>query len=258
MIDQKQARFSFLLNLLIPGLGHLYLREYAFALFIYLVTFMAVGLFYVLFFFPVPTLVTWVLLGTPFLFYLITFVDLSKTNKKKKHPGRSRRFLVIAIVIGIAYQLFSPTGLVQFAWLNAPSVQAISDSRLAPQFSDGDLVKISPLAYRIESIYLSKPMYHSLPGRYEVVSYCNEFDECSMDLIIGLPGEGIEIIDGIVVIDGFPDWDAKPLGQSLSGNWSLTSVNEYSILVAKLRLGAIDQLWQVPLINVKGKVSHIF
>jgi len=68
------SRFiPYLLHLLLPGLGHVLAKEYVFGLFVFLVTLLAVVLFFVSFLVAMPPLAEFVLLGLPVIFYVFTF-----------------------------------------------------------------------------------------------------------------------------------------------------------------------------------------
>jgi hypothetical protein len=80
----KRLIFAWMLNLLLPGLGHFYWREYAFGLFVFLVMLLASVLYVASFFVPMPGAVTWLVLGLPIMFYGFTFVDLARTARLKR------------------------------------------------------------------------------------------------------------------------------------------------------------------------------
>ena len=81
--------FAALLNLLLPGLGHSYWRDYTFGLFIFLILLVAATLFFVSFLVTLPVLVKIILFGLPTLFYIFSFLDLARTLRR--HGGVSNR-----------------------------------------------------------------------------------------------------------------------------------------------------------------------
>ena len=68
---RESVTFSSLLHLLLPGLGHVFWREYAFGLFVFLVMLIAAVLFFVSFLVTIPVLVKVLLLGLPLVFFFL-------------------------------------------------------------------------------------------------------------------------------------------------------------------------------------------
>ena len=123
MAFNKSKRGAALLNLLIPGLGHIYWKEYLFGIFIFLVTLIAVILFILSFFITINKAVFWIVGLMPLIFYLFTFVDLFRTIKKKQ-AGLilNKKTYLYILIFGIAYQLFSPTAPINFFIRNHPEL----------------------------------------------------------------------------------------------------------------------------------------
>jgi hypothetical protein len=246
------------LNLLLPGSGHLFLGEMLFGLFVFLVMLIAAGLFFVSFLISLPTGVKWVMLGLPLLFYAFSFVDLSNTVRtRRKLLQRTRRALIGFLALGLVYQILSPYAPVNFIINNLPQVYKQKDMRLAPLFRQGDLLKVNSLSYFVHVVMVKRPILHNLPERYDVLRFRSAGDIRRTGVVVGLPNEQVEINDGEVVANGVPQTGGVP-GLKLSGSWPSMTAKEYSILVATFSLGSIDHVYQVPLGDVIGKVSRLF
>jgi hypothetical protein len=258
-INGRSLSYNILLHLLLPGLGHLLWREYLFGIFIFLVTLLASVLFIVSLFVHVPPVAALVLYALPLLFYAFTFVDLTRTvraKRKKTLPGR--KAAIIFLLVGVVYQLLSPIAPVNFSLRNLPEIFIQEDNRLSPLYSEGDLLKASRLSYVVDVFVVNRPILHALPKRYDIVRFTDSSDRHINGIVVGLPGEEIEIADGVIVANGFPDIGDAPGGIILSGEWPLTSVGGYSILVATLNLGRIDKVYEVSLTELIGKVGRLF
>lgn len=249
----------YLLHLLLPGLGHVLVREYAFGLFVFLVTLLAVVLFFVSFLAPIPTLAEFILLGLPVVFYLFTFFDLARSMRKRHFvQGWSRRAWVL-VVIGVAYQVLSPTGGVNFVIRNHPDLFILADTRFAPKYGEGEVMVTNPLAYKVNLAFVDRPFLTEMPARYDLVRVTDSHGRSRSGLVLGLPGENVQVIDGVVIVNGVPDPEQlQPLGSVLRGESPLTFVDEFSILLANIRLGAVVDVTVVPLANVDGEVSALF
>lgn len=83
----------------------------------------------------------------------------------------------------------------------------ISGNSMQPLLDASDVVLVNRLAYDL-----------SKPKRFDVVVFQKEDEKNNVKRVIGLPGETIQIIDGLVYIDGAPLEDENGLGQvSLAG-----------------------------------------
>jgi len=257
-----RIRQSFLtcafLNLMVPGMGHAFLREYLFGLFIFLIMLIAVALFLVSFLVHLPTIAYILLFGLPVLFFLFTFVDLYRTLQRRRSqikPGNSR--LILFVAIAIAFQLAAPASPLHFILRNRPEVFRATDNNLSPLFSNGDLLKANPLAYAVDLFFFDKPVFHSLPDRFDVIRFSENDGPPKLGLVIGLPGENVEVLEGVVAVDGFPQPEPINAGIILSGDCPLTSVERSSILVTTVYLGRIERVVQIPLAGIRGKVDHL-
>ncbi|HQL25220.1 MAG TPA: hypothetical protein PKY95_12440, partial [candidate division Zixibacteria bacterium] len=195
---------ALLLHLLAPGFGHFYWREYLFGVFIFLVLLMAGALFVLSLLIDLPFYGRLIIYGLPIIFYLISFGDLYRIARREHtaRPQTSRRALVIWL-LAAAYELVWPLAPLNFALLNAPSVYVMRENNLAPVFRDGDLLKASRLAYTFHTWFVNKPIVHALPDRFAVVRVTAE-GRALTGIVLGLPGEGVEVVDGVVVVDGTP------------------------------------------------------
>ncbi len=257
--ERQSISFSFFLHLLLPGLGHVFWREYLFGVFVFLVTLLAVVLFFVSFFVKLPLAVQILLYGFPAMFYIFTFFDLAriiKTRRGRVIPGRRTALILLAVAIG--YQLLSPIALTNFCLRNYPEVFVQGDNRLSPLFSEGDLLKASHLSYKVDLFLMDRPVLHALPSRYDPVRFVDSDGRSINGLVLGLPGEEIEAADGVIVVNGLPDIAEPPGGIILTGDCSLTHVDTYSILVARLNLGRIDRVYEVSLADLTGKIGRLF
>lgn len=256
---EKSLASSVLLNLLLPGLGHIYWKEYIFGVFVFLITLLATVLFFVSFFIEISFWVVVLLATLPLLFYLFTFLDLMRTVKiKQKIIIRRGKTIIIFIMIGIVYQIFIPIAPVNFVIRNFPEYFIIEDNRLSPLYSKGDLLKTNKLSYLIDIFFIKKPVLHSLPQRYDIVRFGDKNKKLKVGIVLGLPDEEIEIVDGVVIVDGLPDFLQPPGGVVLQGDCQLTYVDGFSILVGTLNLGMIDVIYQVSFSDLHGKVQSAF
>ena len=258
MASMRNCWFAWLLNLLIPGSGHVYYREYSFGVFVFLITLIGSLVFVASYFLNLTNVVVLILLGLPVLFYLVTFIDLKHTAARKRlHPGRSLWARRLFLLTGLLYQALSPAALVNFGWQNAPHVFVQPDNDLAPRYSQGDMLKASGLAYKVRLSGLKGPLLHALPQRYAIVRYYDESGKPCCGVVIGLPGERIEVAAGVLLVNEMPVVDGEPLGIPIEGDWPLTTASPYSILVAGFHLGHLEQVSEVPLEGIIGKVSRL-
>lgn len=244
------------LHLVLPGLGHFYVKEKIFGLFVLLISLIAAVLFSVTIIFPVPFWAKFLLIGLPVLFYLFTFVDLSRSfDRKRETILRSRRAAIIFAAIGLGYQLLAPIAPGNFLIRNSPSLFVQDDNSVAPVYSRGDLLKLNRLAYTANIFFFDSPYLHTFPDRYDIVGFVDEQGLSRTGIIIGLPGEEIEVLDGIVIVNGLPDYEASGSAVSLQGVAPLTNVDQFSIFVVTLNFGVVDRTYHVPFERLAGRVS---
>lgn len=250
---------ALVLNLGIPGLGHLYLREYLFGIFVFLVLLIGAILFFVSFFLTLSFWPKLILLGLPVIFYMFTFVDLYRVSRAKTPAaGRSMRITVIFIAVAILYQTLAPVAPTNFGIRNFPEIFTIDDATLSPVYRQGTVLKASRLAYFVNIFFINKAIVHTLPGRYELVRFVDDQGRPRNGIVLGLPGEEVQMVDGVLVVNGFPDFNEPAGGLVLTGDCPLTSVEGYSILVATLHLGRVDTAYRVSLAEIVGKIDKLF
>ena len=246
-----------LMNLLAPGLGHILWREYLFGVFVFLVCLLAIIIAVVSYFLPLSDLAIGVLLGLPVVFYVFTFFDLARSVRRLRGKvSVSSRRVLICLLIGLGYQLLSPTAPGNFALRNGPAFFSVSDNALSPVLRKGDLAKASRLDYKLNIAFVGHPIFHSLPSRFDIVRYTDDSGESHIGLVVGLPNEEIGIVDGQVYSNRAPLVENKP-PVPMSGDWPLTYAGGMSILIADINLGTIQDISEVPLQKVSGKVSKI-
>ena len=90
-MNRNSFAFAFLLNLLMPGLGHGFWREYAFAVFVLLVMMLSAILALVSFLLSLSLPVKALMYGLPMLYFAFTFVDLRRVVLKNRSAQRSYR-----------------------------------------------------------------------------------------------------------------------------------------------------------------------
>ncbi|MDF1545698.1 MAG: hypothetical protein P1R58_11415 [bacterium] len=257
MSFRNSKPFGIILSLCLPGLGHIYWRELIFGLFIFLVTLIAIVLFFVSFLVPFQPWIKGIMIGLPFIFYLFTFVDLWRTmDGKRRKIVRSTKTALIFLSIGVLFQFLVPIAPVNFLLRNHPEFFMQEDNSVSPLFSKGDFLKASRLEYSADLFFLDKRILHALPDRYEIIRFVGEDGADRTGIVIGLPGEEIEVLDNTVIVNGMPDWNGPP-GWPLNGAAALTLVDGYSILVVTLKFGVISETYQVTIDNLIGKVSKL-
>jgi hypothetical protein len=256
-VNRNSFAFAFLLNLLIPGLGHGFWREYAFAVFVLLVMMLSAILALVSFLLSLSLPVKALMYGLPMLYYAFTFVDLRRVVLKNRSAHRSYRLSASFLVVGIVWQTLSPLAPVNFFVRNAPEVFRLSDNSLSPRLRQGDWLCSNSLAYRANLFFVSRPQLYALPQRGELVRFADSTDARHVGLVLGLPGEQIEIAGRTLTANGVMFDLPEIYGASLSGNVTLTPVESASIMVVTVRIGMVDGIHQVPVTDILGKVHKL-
>ncbi len=248
-----------LMQILMPGLGHVYWKDIMFGIFVFLVIMLASILYVVSLFIKLPILAKGILFTLPVLFYLFSFVDLLRTVRtKQKKIHQTAKSAIIVLLVGLLYQFLWPLAPVNFGLQNIPEVFVEKNTELYPLYSKGEILKASRLAYFLNIAVLDRPLFHSLPERFDIIRFEMGPGDNRCGVVIGLPGEEIEIAGGVLVIDGVPKLASTPSWLNLTGDWELTSIDGYSMLIATMRLGSVDKLYEVPLSKLHGKVSRLF
>lgn len=258
MISPNSKWSAYLLNLFFPGIAHIYWREYVFGIFIYLIMLIGVVLFIVSFFFDFSIWIKLFLLLLPLIFYIFTFVDLNKTINEKRTSKRSKKTILIYLLIALLYQTLSPLALVNFGLRNSPELIKTRDSNLSPVYQQGEILKSSQLAYLVNLFFFDRPVLHTIPERFEAVRFEDEDGNKQIGFVYGFPNETIELIDGDLFVNGMPKIPSHDRATLMSGNQQLTYVDPNSILVGTLRLGRIDNLQQITFDRLLGKVERLF
>ncbi len=256
---KESPLFGIILNLLCPGFGHFFWKEYIFGVFIFLIMLIGSVLFFISLLVTLPQAAKIMLLGLPILFFLFTFFDLVKVIRTKQgQVQRSTTAAVVFLVIGVFYQLLVPSAPANFLIHNSPEIYRMDNNHLAPLYKKGDILTANPLAYSANIFFFDYPVYYDLPDRFEIVRFVDSEGRRHTGAVIGLPGEIVELTDGAVAVDGLPKYGRLPGGLSLARDWPLTSVDNRSILVATFNLGSIDSLHHVPITALVGKAGRLF
>lgn len=195
--------------------------------------------------------------GLPLLFYFFSFIDLRRSidnNFKKKFPSRKK--MIWFLIIGIAFQILWPLAPVNFGIRNSPDVFVQKDNSLEPIFRKDDILKASSLEYFLDIWFIEQPVLHSLPDRFEIVKFNTENQKEICGFVMGLPGEEVEILEGVMVVNNSPIFFPDAL--NIYGDIPLFSVGSYSVMVITVHLGYVDQIYDVPLTQLEGKVEKLF
>jgi hypothetical protein len=255
---RKSIPFGALLNLLLPGLGHVYWKDYMFGIFVFLVMLIAAALFFVSFLVTLPGVIYWLLFGLPVVFFVFTFFDLAKTIRKRRgslFPSTARWSIFLAV--GVAYQLFAPIAAVNFGIRNRPSIYKVANNQLYPVFKNGQYVRASHLAYSADLFFLKGRLYYRLPERFDIVSFKDTTGVSRFGVVVGLPGEEVEVAQGVVIANGYPQVEPSTNELLTGGDLALTSVERSSILVVTLYFGKVDRAYDVALKANIGKVEPL-
>ncbi|MBI5266577.1 MAG: hypothetical protein HY851_05010 [candidate division Zixibacteria bacterium] len=256
-MNRNDFGFAFLLNLLVPGIGHGFWKEYAFGVFVFLVMILSVVLAMASLLLPFSALTRAFLIGLPALYYIFTFVDLRRVVRKKRSAGRTYQVTAAFLIFAILWQLLSPAAPVNFLARNAPEVFRLSDNALSPRLRQGSWLYSNSLAYRANFFFISRPQLYALPERGELVRFADSMGVRHVGLVIGFPGEQVEIIGRTLTANGV-DFDVSDMfGAPLSGTMALTPVESGSIMVAMIRIGMIETTHQVAVTDILGKVHEL-
>jgi len=253
--------FSCFLHLLCPGLGYFLWKDYLFGLFVFLIGVIATGLAVLTLFVSLPLIAKTLLFGLPILFYLVSFIDLVRSiHKKRGSVSPSVRLPLLFLLVGLGFQLLVPLAPASFLIRNHPDVFRSAGNDFSPLFHRGELMTASRLAYTadlgLEPFGLIGRVLHSLPERCDILRYFDRNGKKQVGLVIGLPGESVGLVDGILSVNGWPvDYCSEV---RIGGDWPLTTVDERSIMVARLQLGSIKEVAEVQPSDIIGKVSPIF
>jgi len=98
----------------------------------------------------------------------------------------------------------------------------------------------------------------SLPDYFEAVRFDDASGRRITGIVVGLPGEFVEIQQGQLIVNSRPEFPRNPGSIAFGGDWPLTVTPENSILAATLNLGRVDAVHQVSLVSLTGKVNRLF
>ncbi len=249
--------FAICLSLLLPGAGHIWWREVAFGIFIFLITILAAAVAFVNLLIPLPLAAQIPLLGLPLIFYLASFIDLHRTIRRKRGTTSPiPRYLAISMLLGaVVYQLVAPTAPGAFLIANRPVWYRQSDNSAFPLARTGDWISAQPVAYSARVNFLPQRIWYALPQRGEWVTIGSS--ERRTVLVVARPGERVGVRDGLLIADGQIVQGWLPTGVGLTGDWDLRDVGAGSILVATLSTAQIRQLIEVPLEEVVGRADPL-
>ena len=253
----QRVSYSWLLSVLLPGLGHLLWGEYLFGIFIFLIMLLAIGLAYMGVFLEAGSLFYWVLTIFPILFFVFSLLDLKRAIEKKRgkqNPSSNRALLFL--LISLLFQLLIPGTPARFLFENKPTIYTAQTSDLSPVIKRGDLVKVNPMAYFVRLFFYDRPVYFSIPERFDLVRFSADDSRLVTGVVIGLPEESLEATSGEFIVDGIPVM-GRTSPVLIDGDCPLTTAGPYSILVAELHLGRIKKVHEVSLFELAGKVSQL-
>jgi hypothetical protein len=227
-------------------------------LFIFLITLLGVVTWVALMILHLPAWSEAILIGLPLLFYLFTFVDLGRTaGRLQRRPFDSYRAITLLLAVGLAYFLFAPSGAGNLIWQNRPSFFTLEDSSLAPRYSRGSLLLSNSLEYYVDLAVVKHPIMHTLPSRLDIVSYEEDGEEPT-GVVLGLPGEEVEVIAGTLIVNGLIFEGLSPTGTPMTGDLPLTLVGSRSILIADFQLGHLVRAHEIDLTRIEGKVTQLW
>ncbi|HEX2896445.1 MAG TPA: hypothetical protein VHP63_00150, partial [candidate division Zixibacteria bacterium] len=177
-----------LLNLILPGAGHFFIRDYVFGTFVFLIWLVAASLFYLSLVIDLNFGAKLILFGLPIVFYFFTFFDFLQSYKKKKElKKRGSLFSIFIYIIAALYQLSSPSAPVNFAIANGPIPFVLENHRLSPIYAQGTLMKASRLTYRFQFLGFGRPILHHMPERYDLVRFQSVSGHKESAVVLGLP-----------------------------------------------------------------------
>jgi hypothetical protein len=254
----RSQPFAYAMHLLLPGMAHVLYREYLFGIFIFLIMQLGAILVVVSFLVQMPALAKWILLGLPVVFYAFSFFDLYRTiHQKRDRIIRNRALLVGAVLFALVFQTLAPIAPGNFLLRNRPEFFRGQSSDYSPIVTRGGLATANRLAYAVDIPLMNRPIFHSLPERFDVVRYVDDQGERRIGLVVGLPQEEVACSDGILSASGVITPLPRLGGGDLTGSWPLTMVDGYSILVANVKLGVVSAVSPVGLSELVGRVGRL-
>lgn len=245
--------FAALLNILTPGLGHLYRRDFLFGAFIFLIIQLAAILFFVSLLISLPLLALGFIFTLPALFFVISFIDLERTVRKKKKTLPSKAAIWL-LLLAVLLQFVSPTAPVNFFIRNAPTIQTATAEPGAPGVNEGDLLVINPAAYRVNIVFMPSSLIYDFPRPVQNVAF-NSDNSRHTGMILGLSGDEVQIVDGYLAIND----TAIALPESISNaSLSLTFVPPDFIMIGLFEQGDLVDTKFVFVTDILGKAHRVW
>jgi hypothetical protein len=107
----------------------------------------------------------------------------------------------------------------------------------------------------VNLFFFDRPLLHRLPDRFDIVIFSDVDGRERLGIVIGLPHESVEVIDGLVAVDGYPQLEPPGWERFLNGDVPLVAAGPYATLIATIRLSSIDAVYEVDLPDIVGKVE---
>jgi hypothetical protein len=254
----RSKPFAYAMHVLLPGMAHVLYREYLFGIFIFLIMQLGAILLVVSFLVQMPAAAKWILLGLPVLFYVFSFFDLHRTiDQKRDRIIRNQALLVGAVLFAVVFQTLAPIAPGNFLLRNRPEFFRGQSNDYSPIVTRGGFSFANRLAYSVDIPLMNRPIFHTLPERFDLVRYVDESGEHRIGLVVGLPQEEVECSDGLLSASGAITPLPRLGGGDLTGSWPLTMVDGYSILIANVKLGVVSAVSPVGLSELVGRVGRL-
>ena len=250
--------FAVILNLLWPGLGYVYIREILFGLFVFLIALLAAALFFFSLLIPFPIAAKLVLFGLPLVFYAITFIDLARTIKKQPHNTRRTSYAIGAfLAAGLLFQFAAPVSPGNYLLRNMPDIFRVESDALRPFLSEGDIACASALDLRANIFFLDRPLWFGEIEYGDVIRFEDDNGLEQVGIVVGLATDEVQVIDGVLVLNGHPLPKFLADLQLDDAQLPLTVTDPGSILAVTVDSRMLME-HQVPLRGVIGRVHRLF
>jgi hypothetical protein len=110
----------------------------------------------------------------------------------------------------------------------------------------------------VHVFFVDRPVWHERPDLGAVVRFSDTDGRNKTGVVVGRSGEHVEIDDGLLYVNGVSIPDAFDYRLRIHGDIPLTVAEPGSILVATLKTGSVDEVYQVNGDRVVGKVYRLF
>lgn len=256
---KEHIGFGLLLNLVLPGAGHVYWREYLFGIFVFLVMAIASVLFFFSFLVELPIGIKVVLFGLPTVFYGFSYVDLWRSIRRNgRHQVCSAHGAWAFLLAATAACLVVPLSPTNFALRNLPQIFSIKTGQLDSMQDGRVLCLVDRAAYRVNLFFLDEPYPRRTSARWDLVRFYDQDDSTRFGLVLGHSGEEVAFFNDSLFVDGYPVPGPETFSLGSGGRVPLTHVDPDGILVATLIRGAIEEVFQISPRDVIGKVHRLF